>query len=66
MKLKRDKIWTEMCEIVFDQRVVRYLLKNHKEYQELFDQKRLLSGDYPILDRLWEEDSAISLTEEEH
>ena len=55
-----------MCEIVFDQRVVRYLLKNHKEYQELFDQKRLLSGDYPILDRLWEEDSAISLTEEEH
>ena len=66
MKLKRDKIWAEMCEIVFDQRVVRYLLKNHKEYQELFDQKRLLSGDYPILDRLWEEDSAISLTEEEH
>lgn len=66
MKLKRDKIWAEMFEIVFDQRVVRYLLKNNPEYQELFDRKRLLSGEYPVLDRLWDEETAISLTEEEH
>lgn len=66
MKLKRDKIWTEMFEIVFDQRVVRYLLKNNAEYQELFERKSLLSGEYPVLDRLWDEETAISLTEEEH
>lgn len=66
MKLKRDKIWAEMFEIVFDQRVVQYLLKNNTEYQELFKQKRLLSGEYPVLDRLWDEETAISLTEEEH
>lgn len=66
MKLKRDKIWAEMFEIVFDQRVVRYLLKNNAEYQELFERKSLLSGEYPVLDRLWDEETAISLTEEEH
>lgn len=66
MKLKRDKIWAEIFEIVFDQRVVRYLLKNNPEYQELFEQKSLLSGEYPVLDRLWDEEKAISLTEEEH
>lgn len=66
MKLKRDKIWAEMFEVVFDQRVVRYLLKNNAEYQELFERKSLLSGEYPVLDRLWDEETAISLTEEEH
>lgn len=66
MKLKRDKIWAEMYEVVFDQRVVRYLLKNNAEYQELFERKSLLSGEYPVLDRLWDEETAISLTEEEH
>lgn len=66
MKSKRDKIWAEVFKIVFDQRVVRYLLKNNPEYQELFDQKRILSGEYPVLDRLWDEETAISLTEEEH
>lgn len=66
MKLKRDKIWAEMFEIVFDQRVVRYLLKNNAEYQELFERKSLISGEYPVLDRLWDEETAISLTEEEH
>lgn len=66
MKLKRDKIWAEMFEIVFDQRVVRYLLKNNAEYQELFERKSLLSGEYPVLDRLWDEETAISRTEEEH
>lgn len=66
MKLKRDRIWAEMFEVVFDQRVVRYLLKNNPEYQELFEQKSLLSGEYPVLDRLWDEEKAISLTEEEH
>lgn len=55
-----------MFEIVFDQRVVRYLLKNNAEYQELFERKSLLSGEYPVLDRLWDEETAISLTEEEH
>lgn len=66
MKLKRDKIWAEMFEAVFDQRVVRYLLKNNTEYRELLEQKNLLSREYPVLDRLWEEEAAISLTEEEH
>lgn len=66
MKQKRDKIWAEMFEIVFDQRVVRYLMKNNTEYRELFDQKSALLGDYPVLDRLWDEETAISLTEEEH
>ncbi len=66
MKLKRDKIWAEMFEVVFDQRIVRYLLKNNPEYKELFERKRLLSGEYPVLDRLWDEETAISLTEEEH
>lgn len=66
MKLKRDKILAELFEVVFDQRVVRYLLKNNPEYQDLFQQKSILSGEYPVLDRLWDEESAISLTEEEH
>ena len=66
MKLKRDKLWAELFEVVFDQRVVRYLLKNNPEYQELFQQKSILSGEYPVLDRLWDEESAICLTEEEH
>ena len=66
VKLKRDKIWAELFEVVFDQRVVRYLLKNNPEYQELFQQKSILSGEYPVLDRLWDEESAICLTEEEH
>ena len=64
MKLKRDKLWAELFEVVFDQRVVRYLLKNNPEYQELFQQKSILSGEYPVLDRLWDEESAICLTEE--
>ena len=66
MKLKRDKIWAEMFEVAFDQRVVCYLQKNNQEYQELSEQKRILSEEYPILDRLWDEETDISLTTEEH
>ena len=66
MKLKRDKIWAEMFEVVFDQRVVRYLLKCNPEYQELLDKRSLLLREYPVLDRLWDEESEIFLAEEEH
>lgn len=66
MKLKQDKIWAEMFEVVFDQRVVRYLLKSNPEYQELLDKRSLLLREYPVLDRLWDEESEIFLTEEEH
>ena len=64
MKLKQDKIWAEMFEVVFDQRVVRYLLKSNPEYQELLDKRSLLLREYPVLDRLWDEESGIFLTEE--
>ncbi len=35
VKLKRDQIWSEMFEVVFDRRIVQYLTENHLGYRDL-------------------------------
>lgn len=66
MKQKRDQMWSEMFEVEFDRRVVSYLTANHPGYQELLKKRTDVLNQYPILDRLWNQDGEIILTEEEH
>ena len=35
VKWKRDQIWSEMFEVVFDRRIVQYLTENHPGYRDL-------------------------------
>lgn len=66
MKLKRDQKWSEMFEVEFDRRVVRYLSVNHPGYQELLKKRMEVLDRHPILDRLWDQDGEITLTNKEH
>lgn len=66
MDRKRDQMWSKMFEVEFDRRVVSYLTVNHPGYQELLKKRTDVLNQYPVLDRLWDQDGEISLTEEEH
>ena len=64
--MELDQLWTDLLEVAFDRRVVRYLLQNSRTYRDMLAEKQKLEGAYPVLDRLLDEENAVSLTEEEH
>ena len=66
MHVQLEELWMDAIEMKVGEQIVKYLRKEHPEYQDVEKRQRKLIKEYPMLQKAVDGDGAVTLNEKEH
>ena len=66
MHVQLEELWMDAIEMKVGEQIVKYLRKEHPEYQDVENRQRKLIKEYPMMQKAVDGDGAVTLNEKEH